>query len=34
MINVYGFAIAKVNEKLQIENIEGPDIILLQLINM
>ena len=28
-INVYGFAVAKVNEKLQIENIEVPDIILI-----
>ena len=26
-VNVYGFAVAKVNEKLQIENIEVPDII-------
>ena len=26
-VNVYGFAIANVNEKLQIENIEVPDII-------
>ena len=32
-VNVYGFAIANVNEKLQIENIEVPDIIFFEVPN-